>query len=346
MKLFFYNDHLNNLSCNGSFSCVSREMSFAAQELGCYGNLQEADYIIFIDAFDVDKKVNGKPVIPWLVSEYSLAPKFVVDKLIKNNTFCLSISDQSTKSFISAGLPPELIKTVHLGARVQSWPNLNQRARKFGDPLIYITNNSSNNRSGYSDFIPAWIEFAKGKNVKLIIKDQNNPHFVSVLREIDKEQKIIYEGLNLSHEKLVFLYNKAHIHCYINSVTSFGLTIFESALTGCCQIVSNASAIPEFTSEEFVTYVECQDKPVDIFTLGEWNAWGLKNNLLPLNHYNGPLLAPRPKHDSILQALENSYKNYEKLVEKNKKFVQNIEKSFKWTDSVKKIISILKDKNE
>lgn len=344
MKLYFHNDQLNDPSCNGSFAISSRELCFASQELGVYANAKQADYIIFMDAFDVEKKVDGKPTIPFIMSEYNCAYGPVVEKLIKNNTFCFSISDQSTKSFINAGLPPELIKTVHLGARASSWPNLNKRTRKFGEPLIYITNNSSNNRSGYQDFIPAWLDFAKGKNVKLVIKDQENPKFRAILQQIDKDQTIIYEGRNISYEKMVTLYNQCHIGVYCNSCTSYGLTILEKVLSGLPVIVSNASAIPEFTDSETVSYIECDEVPVNHLLIGQWSSWGLKNNLPPLHLYRNQLIAPRPKYDSILANLEHSFKNYEKLLEKNQKFVKNIHERFTWAHSVQNIIKILENK--
>ncbi len=335
---------MNDNTKHGSFTEVSRLASQAAIELGIYSNSKDADHIIFIDAFNVDKIIEGKKVIPWLVSEYNFAFKPVVDNLIKNNTFCLSISDQTTKSFIDSGLPENLIKTVHLGANPQMWSNLNQRQRKAGQPIIYITNNSSNNRSGYPDLIPAFLDFAKGKNVKLIIKDQDNQKFHAVLREIDKENKIIYENRNLSYEKLVQLYNIAHFGLYVNSCTSFGLTILEKALCGLPMIVSNASAIPEFTSNETVNYVDCSDQIVDNLLLAQWSSWGLVNNLPTLSQYPGNLIAPRPKYDSILENLEYSYKNYDKLVSKNTKFVQDIKNQWTWQHSIEKIVNILKDK--
>lgn len=343
MKLFFYNDSLNNLSKNGSSSTASRELNGAAQTFGVYADLDKCDKVIYLDSLDTGKRF-PKQTVPYLISEYNVAPRICVDNLLKNRLFCLAISSQTRDSFINAGYPPELIEVAYLGFNPKAWPNLNKRQRKAGDPFIYLSVNTSNQRSGFNILIPAFLEFAKGKNVKLIIKDQQNDRLAAIIKQIDVENKIVYNGQNISYEKLVHLYNFAHFHIYANSVTSFGMNIGDSALAGCPNIISKSSALVEFTSDETVTYVDCDEQEVNQMLLAEWRAWGLNNNLLPLDQYPAKLIAARPKFNSIIEQLEYSFKNYSILVEKNKLFVKDIENRFTWHHSIKRIVEILKDK--
>lgn len=339
MKLFFFNDKLNDISCNGSFSVASRNLNEASQKLNYYAHAEKADHVIYMDAFNFGAKINDKSLIPYVVSEYNRCGKFLVEHL-NLHKIILAISQQAKDSFVNSGVDSDKIHVAHLGTNPQNWPNYKMRDKI---PIFtFLTVNTSNNRSGYEIMIPAFLEWAQGKDVRLIVKDQFNAKLFQIIQTIDKQSKIVYISDNLNHSQLVSLYNQAHVHVYANSVTSFGLNILDSACAGLPQIVSNSSAIPEFTSSKHVQYVDCYEQKVDNILLAQYQAFGLVNNLLPLENYEGILLTSRPKFDSIIKELDFAYNNYNKMVEKNDKFVEFIKNNLKWNDSVEKIVEILK----
>ncbi len=346
MKLFFFNGDLMDLSKNGSFTTASRELNIAANSMGLYADPQHADFIVYLDAFDVGRRWPGKITVPYLVSEYNLAPDFCIQTLRQDSPLCLAISQQAADSFINAGYGQNLIKTALLGTSVRKWPNfdiLGKSTRRPDVGMIYLSHNTSNQRSGFEVLVPAFLEFAKGKNAKLIIKDQYNPAFAKILQEIDTEKKITYIGDNLSYEQVVHLYNQCHVHLYVNATTSFGMTIVDSAMAGLPQIVTNGSAIKEFVAPEHGLLAKSFSTPVDQITIARWNAFGLKNNLLDSSKFSGPLITERPDFHDLIEKLEFSYSNYPKLLDKNKLFTKWIKDNLTWDHSVKKIAKILKE---
>lgn len=338
MKLFFFNDKLNDANSNGSTTIASRELNNAAQKLNVFANADKASHIIHMDSFNLNASFGTKPLIPFLISEYSQPASFLIKDLEKHS-IALAISEQTRQSFIKGGADPEKIKTVHLGVNPMQWPDWNQR--KKNTTFTFLTHNTSNERSGFNDLIPAFLEWSKGKDVKLIIKDQQNDKFHSIVKQIDADQKIIYIGQNLNHLQLVELYNNCHCHLYINAVTSFGMTPLQTSCAGLPQIVSKASALTEFTSNEFVNYVDCREQEVDNILLAEYNAFGLVNNLPPLQNYSNKLFTSRPKYSSVIEQLDFAYNNYSKIVEKNNKYINYIKENLTWENSIKKIVKVL-----
>lgn len=339
MKLFFYNDRLNQLDANGSFTVSSRNLNQAAIDLGHYSPAEKADHIIFMDALDINKTIFNKKAISFLVSEYNFAPKFLIPQLAAQ-PIALAISQQAKNSFVNAGADPDKIHVVHLGSDPKMWVDFKQRQKAA--PFTFLTINSSNNRSAFEILIPAFLEWAAGKNVRLIIKDQQNDKLQYLINQIDKEKKILYIGQNLNYNQLLNLINQCHAHLYINSTTSFGMTPLDTSLAGLPQILSNSSALPEFTSDEFVTYVDCYQQEVNELLLGEYRTFGLVNNLLPLENYNSPLLTARPRAASIINKLQYCMDNYLELVNKNEKYKKWILANKTWHNSIKEIVKILK----
>ena len=352
MSIFFYNGELDkngNSITNGcgSFKNVSLECNDAAKKLGVFSPFEKSEIVIYIDAYDTGKRFSGKKTVPWLVSEYNCAPKICVEKLKIDNPLCLAISEQARQSYINAGYDENLIKTVHLGTNPQKWHEDDIRIKKQ-NIFTFLTVNTSNQRSGYNYFIPAYLQWARNRNVELIIKDQFNQDFLDWLKEVQailglsNTGKIRYIGNLYNENNMRSLYRMSHVHAYINTVTSFGMNLLDSAMCGLPNIYSDGSAIKEFMNHESNVPVSMFKEPIDYITISEWNNAGLKNNLLSLDQFSQRLEHEVPHYQGIIKSLDYVYNNYLELKRLNKEFQNYLKKNYTWENVIKNIMKELK----
>jgi glycosyltransferase involved in cell wall biosynthesis len=316
MKFFAYNADLDKPNEFGSFTVVARKLNEQFKKLNVLGDINNPDtYVIFPEVFATEQR--WKNQIPYLACEYSLAPDIVIQKLKQYNPLVLAISEFAKQNIINSGY--EKVDYVHLGTDPELWKPLN--IDKF-DTFTYLTVNSSNERSGFEKLIPAFIEFCKDKNVKLIIKDGNNSNFKNFIESLN-HPKIEYIDKMAGEDSLRVLYNKSHIFLYTNNTTSFGMNPMDAVLCGTPSIVTYGSALKEFIPDwTQPVKIHTQLKQLNSESIDEWTKFGINcfsKNFL--NVFNGPIYGEIVNQNNILEALEFSFKNYKDyaIIAKNHK---------------------------
>lgn len=336
MKIFAYNDKLNDINEFGSFTVVARKLNEQFQKLNIIGDVNDSEtFVLFPEVFATEQRWNKQ--IPYLACEYSLAPNIVIQKLKSYNPLVLAISDFAKKNIINSGY--NNVKTVRLGADPNLWYKTSHE--KF-PTFTYLTVNSSNDRSGFEKLIPAFIEFSKDKNVNLIIKDGNNPQFNNYIKSLNNN-KIIYIGGILTEEKLRELYNRCHLFIYANNTTSFGMNILDSALCQTPVIATLGSAVKEFLPDwTQPVKINTKFEKIDGQSIQNWNKLGI--NCFPesfLSMFNGDIYAERVIQDDILHSLDFSYKNYHQYHIISKQYKDFILDNYTWEICAKNIIETL-----
>jgi|GEM_PF-6935657 len=336
MKIFSYNDKLDDPTEFGSFTVVARKLNEQFKKLNVFGNINDPEtFIVFPDVFATEQRWPKQ--VPLLACEYTLAPDIVIQKLLAYNPLVLAISDFAKNNIINSGYPK--VETVRLGTDKDTWYKTDDK--KFST-FTYLTVNSSNDRSGFEKLIPAFIEFSKDKDVNLIIKDGNNPGFRSYIEALN-HPKILYIGGILSEEKLRELYNRSHLFLYTNNTTSFGMNILDSILCETPVIATLGSAIKEFLPEwTQPVKIKTELKKIDINALNEWGAMGI--SCFPagfLQLFRGDIYGERVLQQDIIDALDFSYKNYEMFGIICKQYKDLILHNYTWEICAKNIIEKL-----
>lgn len=336
MKIFAFNDKLDNPSEHGSFTVVSRKLNEQFCKLGVLGDPKDPEcFVIYCEVFDTAQKWQRH--IPYLACEYSMTPTVVIHKLNYYKPLVLSISEFAKHNLINSGY--HNVKAIHLGTSPDCWFKTDDA--KF-DTFTYLTVNTSNERSGYESLIPSFIEFSKNKNVKLIIKDQENTAFRKFIEKLNCN-KIEYIGKPFSEEELRVLYNKSHLFIYANNTTSFGMNAMDSVLCGTPCITTYGSALKEFIPEwsqpiKIRTEMKCLDEN----SIKEWTKIGI--NCFPpdfLNFFSGKIYGERVLKEDILEALEYSYYNYKEYLSIASRHKQFILENYTWEKCANKIIEKL-----
>jgi glycosyltransferase involved in cell wall biosynthesis len=233
------------------------------------------------------------------------------------------------------------VHAVHLGTDPNKWYKINEEKFKT---FTYLTVNTSNERSGFEYLIPAFIEFSKDKDVRLIIKDgPHNPNFANYINRLNNP-KIKYSCELLPESDLRRLYCKSHVFVYANNTTSFGMNIMDAAMCGTPVIATLGSAIKEFLPEwtQPSKIVSIKHK-FDSSIFQKFNEYYI--------NYASDILQSHPQgvegeivdQKSILSSLEYSYANYKSLEEINVSHRKFILENYTWRHTAEKMISILKN---
>jgi hypothetical protein len=333
MKLFAYNDKLYNKNEFGSFTIVARQLNKFFLKHGLLGDINDpSTFVVYPDVFETQQRWQRQ--IPLLACEYSLMPNIVIQKLKTYNPLVLAISDFAKNNIINSGY--KNVKTAHLASDKDIWFETGEE--KFSK-FTYLTINSSNERSGLEELIPAFIEFSKDKDVQLIIKDGKNESFSKYVSSLGCE-KIIYIDKPLTEDSIRSLYNKSHLFLYANHTTSFGMNPMDSVLCGTPAVVTFGSALKEFIPEWTQPIkIKTEMKIIDSRAIKEWQSKGI--NVFPeqfLNLFSCQIYGERVSMQSILESLDYSFINYslyQDIVKKHKDFVL---KNFTWDHTINKII--------
>jgi glycosyltransferase involved in cell wall biosynthesis len=332
MKIFAFNDKLNNPQECGSFTVVARKLNEELKKQELLGNLESFnDFIIYPEVFDTGQRWHKQ--VPYLACEYSLAPQIVIDKLKSYNPLVLAISEFAKKNLINSGY--DNVRAVHLGTNPELWKKIN--VSKF-NTFTYLTVNTSNERSGFEKLLPAFIEFSRNKNVKLIIKDGQNESFEKFIKLLNNP-KIEYISSRLSEETLRELYNRSHLFLYANHTTSFGMNPMDSVLCGTPAIVTLGSALKEFIPDwSQPIKIKTTVQELDESSILEWTSMGI--NCFPpsfLNCFQNKIYGERVIEKDILNALEYSYNNYKEYLEIAQEHRKYILENYTWEKCVKNI---------
>jgi len=336
MKIRSYNgsEHIEE-EC-GSFTNLSRELNKQFKSLDIYSTDDDA-FVVVPECLNTRRQF--KKQIPFLACEYSRPPQFVTQWLKQYNPITFCISEFARQNLIRGGYLPELIHTSHLGNDANFWTPAN--VDKF-PTFTFITTNTSNDRSGFPIFIPEFIKFAYGKNVRLYIKDGQNDKFESWVKSIDVENKIIYDGRRLSKVELRDLYGQSHINVYYNSTTSYGLNIGDGALCGLPTLATIGSAVQEFLPPwtQPPRIVTTTVQPLDNEAINCWQEIGL--HVPPLNLYPPDTTREELDPTNIQSSLNYAYENYEEMLNKNKKHQELIRSEQTWEKCAMRIIEPFK----
>lgn len=340
MKFFAYNGSLKDPTETGSFYQVAKQLNLAFEKLGVLPKHGEnVDAIIFPECLNARQSFINH--VPYLASEYSLPPKFVVDWLNSYNPKLekfLTISEFSRRNLIRGGIEPDRIYSVHLGSNPDIW--FKEDVEKF-EVFTFLSVNSSNDRSAFEVLVPEFLKFATDKNVRLVIKDGYNPRFEQWLLTHNSD-KIVYIGDKYSEDQLRRLYNLSHYHVYYNHSTSFGMTNLDAALCGTPSLVTLGSAPQEFTPKWTQTpyLVKTETKPLNSAILDVWGAVGL--HIPPPNLYPSNTTREAIIPDNIIPSLEYAYSNYNEMVERNGAHQEYIKANLSWDLCAQRIIEALK----
>ena len=332
MKLFAYNDKLYNGNEFGSFTIVARQLNKFFSKHNLLGDINDPKtFVVYPEVFDTEQRWERQ--IPLLACEYSLTPNIVIQKLKKYNPLVLAISDFAKNNIINSGY--EKVSSVHLGSDKDIWFETGEE--KFSK-FTYLTVNSSNERSGLEELIPAFIEFSKNIDAQLIIKDGKNEAFAKYVESL-KCEKIIYINKPLTECSIRTLYNKSHLFLYTNHTTSFGMNPMDSVLCGTPAIVTLGSALKEFIPEwSQPIKIKTEMKVIDSYAIKEWQSKGI--NVFPehfLNLFSGQIYGERVIRQNILESLHHSFINYslyQDIVREHKEIVL---KNFTWDNTINKI---------
>lgn len=335
MKLFAYNGSLQDPTECGSFTVVAREINKILHAKGLLSTDGTADFVLVPECLNARRQFQNH--IPILASEYSYAPPFVIHWLKEYNPIVFAISEFAKQNLVNSGYPAERIFVTHLGSNPSIWYPDGIKTKVFS----YLTVNSSNDRSGFEELIPAFLEFAHDKSCVLIIKDGKNEKFKQWIESFNSN-KLIYNDNKLSDDELRKLYSSACVHLYYNHSTSFGMNINDCALCGTPSLATLGSAPKEFLPEwTQPVKVKTSLKPLDGNIINKWNSIGL--NSPPFGMYpNGTMREAVSKKD-IISALEYSFWNYLELKYINRKHQKYIRANLTWNKAVDRIVDVLKN---
>lgn len=333
IKLYAFNGCIDDPNEFGSFTIVSRKLNEQFHLMNILGNPNdESTYVIYPEVFATEQR--WKNHIPYLACEYSLSPQIVIDKLQQYRPLVLSISNFAKNNLINSGY--DKVETVYLGTDTETW--YDSKLSKFSK-FTYLTVNTSNDRSGYEKLIPAFMQFAKDKDVQLIIKDGNNPNFRNYILSLQCS-KILYIDDRLKQEQLRELYNRSHLFLYTNNTTSFGMNPMDSVMCGTPCIVTMGSALKEFIPEwTQLVKIKTTLEPITHSTIIDWNAIGISS--FPssfLSLFNGIPYGERVIQDDIRDALEYSFNNYQKYLDIVPKHQDFIKENFTWQICARNIL--------
>lgn len=335
MKIRSFNGSEHIESECGSFTNLSRELNKQFKKLGVYST-DDDSFVVVPECLNTRQQFKNQ--IPFLACEYSHPAPFVTQWLnqYKPITFC--ISNFARENLLRGGYPPELVYVSHLGHNDSFWCTTEDE--KF--PIFtFITVNTSNDRSGFEIFIPEFLKFAKNKEVRLIIKDGDNPKFKDWLFSLDgAEEKIIYDGWKISREELRQLYNKSHVNVYYNHCTSYGLNVNDGALCGLPTLATYSTAICEFLPSWTQPHpVETRTKMLNDEILNTWSKIGLHTpppNLYPPNTTREEL-----NPQNIRLNLEYVFDNYNEMLKVNQQHQLFVKSFCGWDKTVGRILEVL-----
>lgn len=339
MKYFPYDNNIfNNTEC-GSFTMVARQLFDEFRLLDKLGDPYNSNTTM-IHADCLNPTNRAPKYIPYLACEYSYPNNFTASILARQRNFILTISEFSKQNLLRSINSLNLqIHAVHLGTDPSKWYDIKEEKFKT---FTYLTVNTSNERSGFEHLIPAFIEFSKDKDVRLIIKDgPYNSNFANYVHNLN-HPKIKYSCELLSESDLRRLYCKSHVFVYANNTTSFGMNIMDAAMCGTPVIATLGSAIKEFLPEwtQPSKIVSVKHK-FDSSIFRKFDEYRI--------NYASDILQAHPQgvegeivdQESITKALEHSYSNYKSLQEINESHRKFILNNFTWRHTAEKMISIL-----
>lgn len=340
MRLFPYNDKLFHNTERGSFTVVAKQLYEQFKIMDFLGDPYNPNTVVIQpECIDASRKTNK--FVPYLACEYSNPFIGVVQSLMQYMPPLMTISDFAKNNILrSINYPKEKIVSIHLGSNNKIWYKTEDK--KF-EKFTFLTVNTSNDRSGFEYLLPAFMKFSEGKDINLYIKDgHKNINFKKYIESLNCK-KIIYDDSNLSEAELRSLYNKAHIFIYATNTTSFGMNIMDAALCGTPVIATMGSAIKEFLPS-WTQPVEIKSKihNFENSIFEKMMSIGIPIQSIPRKQFfSENVYGEIVDEQSIIDSMEYSLSNYEKMKELNTKHIDFINKNYSWNDTSKKIINFL-----
>ena len=340
MKYFPYDNNIFNATQCGSFTMVARQLFDEFRAMDILGDPYNSNTTM-IHADCLNPTSRAPKYIPYLACEYSYPNNFTASVLARQRNFVLTISEFAKQNLLRTVGPLNLpIHSVHLGTDPNKWYKIDEEKFKT---FTYLTVNTSNERSGFEYLIPAFIEFSKDKDVRLVIKDgPHNSNFANYINQLNNP-KIKYSCDLLSESNLRRLYCKSHVFVYANNTTSFGMNIMDAAMCGTPVIATLGSAIkeflPEWTQPSKIVSIKHKFEP-SIFQKFDQYFINYASDILQAHPQGveGEIVDQK----SILESLEYSYANYKSLEEINVSHRKYILNNFTWRHTAEKMISILR----
>jgi len=340
MKCFPYDNNIFNAKECGSFTMVARQLFDEFRALDVLGDPYNRDTTM-IHAECLNPTNKAPRYIPYLACEYSYPNNFTASVLARQKNFILTYTDFAKNNLLRTLAPLNLkIHTVHLGTDPNKWYKIEEEKFKT---FTFLSVNTSNERSGFEYLIPAFIEFSKDKDVRLIIKDgPYNSRFANYMNRLN-HPKIKYSRDILSETELRRLYCKSHIHIYASNTATFGMNNMDSAMCGTPCLATMGSGMKEYLPE-WTQPVKIISKKhsFDVSFFDRLDEYGI--------NYASDILTAHPKgvegeivdQNSIEAAFDYSYSNYKSMQDINAEHRKFILENYTWRHTAEKIISILK----
>jgi glycosyltransferase involved in cell wall biosynthesis len=260
---------------HGSFSEVMLNLNKALQELGCYAEPDDADFVGICDGLQVNFKYKDKPSFVINVWECLNTLPVPLLQMAQSQSRIFGLSNQITNLWHKYGRID--VKTVYGGCDTEFW----QQTKAKSDVFTFLHVNSSNVRSGLDLSIAAFNKAFQGvRAVRLIIKDTNkSPKLEEIIRTYQQMGcRIEYISERLHSPAIRDLYSESHVCLNLLRATSFGMPLLECSACNCLCLTGDIPPTNELIKSDYGVLVPMKEE-VGIPETAAFltDTWGLLN---------------------------------------------------------------------
>lgn len=262
------------------------------------------------------KPVEGKVNILYTACETEDLPKIFIDGA-KKADLIICTSDFVAKIY-KKYLPYKPVATVPLGVDSNIF---SYTKRNFKEPFIYLWVGAPDFRKGYDLVLKAWEPFALRRDMGLIMKTTDGSDTA------EASGNIIVERRKLPWTELARIYHFANCFIFPSYSEGFGLPLAEAMATGLPCLFTPYGGVTQFANKK--------------------NAFPLKYKMVDIDLKNGDDIiktkGAMADVKDIVDTMRYVRDNYKRALIKGKNAARDIDKSFSWNDTGRKIKAIIEE---
>ncbi len=262
---------------HGSFSVICYGINNALKEIGCYSEIDNADWVGLPTSLETAFKYKNKRSFVITVWEtINALTNLHLNNYIQSNQTIFGMSDQITNLYKNKyGIPA---RTLYCGCNTDFYKPTLPKFKQF----TFVHVNSSNSRSGLELTLQAFAQAFQNKDVKLIVKDtfENTNILQTRINELNSKYncQIEYISKRWTKSQIRDLYSQSHVCLNLLRMTSFGFPLLESSACGCLCLTGNAMPTNEIIKENYGILIKPSKEVRISEKLNELvNYWGLSN---------------------------------------------------------------------
>lgn len=293
----------------GSFGIVADLFNRGLQEIGCYAEKDNADFVGTCDALDFSFKYkNKRPFLIHVWDQINTIPLELRAMQRHYDMKMVGLSNQVSNLWNKYGVE---CKTAMPGCDTSFYKpifdNYDER------PFTFLFESFANVRSGLDLALQAyWQAFGDSKETLLIVKNTvaNDTLNSKIQSFIDKGASIDYISERMSSEQMRYLYNISHVSLHVYRHSSWGLGVHQAAACNSIPIVGDFCPSNEMA-------VGLKLKPSKEVLIKEKlpelvNEWGLHNAYGNFTYDEEPLFYDYniEEYAALLKDIYNNYNQY------------------------------------